>query len=78
MSDLTGPIGFLLIESAPHDGTFIRLRFRPGLMMPAEREVVAQWQQHDEMPVGGWWFDREGFYVTPGPLFWAPESGRLQ
>lgn len=72
ITDLTGPIGFQHIETAPRDGTFVRLRFRPWLLMPAEHEVVARWEPHDEMKAGGWWFDRKGCYVTPGPLFWAP------
>lgn len=69
MSEITGPIGFAHIESAPRDGTFIRLRFRPGFGRE-EIEVIAQWQAHDEMPAGGAWFDVHGRYVTPGPLFW--------
>lgn len=78
VGDLAGPIGFRLIEHAPHDRTFVRLRFRPALWMPAEHEVVAQWQPHAEMKAGGWWFTRDGGYVSPGPLFWAPEHGGFQ
>lgn len=70
-SDWAGPIGFRLIETAPRDGTFIRLRFRPGCGRE-NLEAVGQWQEHDEMPTGGSWFDRQGNYITPGPLFWAP------
>jgi len=71
MADLTGPIGFQHIETAPRDGTFIRLRFRPGLSRE-EREAVGQWQIHPLMPAGGAWLDPEGYYITPGALFWAP------
>lgn len=69
---------FRAIDSAPKDGTYVRLRFRPWLLMPADFEVIGQWQPHDEMPAGGWWFDREGCYVTPGPVSWAPEFGGFQ
>lgn len=75
MKEIAGPVGFANIESAPRDGSFVRLRFRPALWMTAEHEIEAQWQRHEEMKVGGWWFDRQGYYVTPGPLFWAPIAG---
>lgn len=60
---------------APKDGTFVRLRFRPGVGREL-REAVGQWQAHEEMLAGGAWFDREGNYITPGPYMWAPEHGR--
>lgn len=72
MNELTGPDGFRFMEDAPHDGTFVRLRFRPSVWTSIEHEVVAQWRPHVEMKAGGWWFDRQGYYVTPGPLLWAP------
>lgn len=75
--NLNPPEGFKNVASAPKDGTFIRLRFRPGLGREAW-EVVAKWAKHDDMPAGGWWFDRDGCYVTPGPLYWAPEQGGIQ
>lgn len=73
-----GPIGFRHIETAPKDGTFVRLRFRPGLWMPDDHEVEARWEPHEEMVAGGWWFTIDGGYVTPGPLFWAPVRERKQ
>lgn len=70
MSEICGPIGFQHIETAPRDGRFVRLRFRPGLGRE-NLEAVGHWQPHAEMPAGGAWFDRDGFYISPGPLFWA-------
>lgn len=72
MKEIVGPVGFQNIENAPRDGSFVRLRFRPTLVMPEDHEVVGRWQPHEEMPAGGWWFTRDGCYITPGPLFWAP------
>lgn len=72
MVDFSGPFGFRHIETAPRDGTFIRLRFRPGFGREG-MEAIGQWQPHQEMKSGGSWFDRDGSYITPGPLFWAPE-----
>lgn len=72
MIEFAGPDGFRFMEDAPRDGSFVRLRFRPSVWMPDDHEIVAHWQPHEEMKVGGWWFDRDGYYVTPGPLFWAP------
>ncbi len=69
MTDLTGPTGFQHIDTAPRDGSFVRLRFRR-----VEGEQVGQWLAKDHMKAGGAWFDRDGFYVTPGPLFWAPTT----
>lgn len=68
MTDRSGPIGFGHIETAPRDGTFVRLRFG-GLH--EDREEIGHWQAHAHMKCGGAWFDRAGFYITPGPLFWA-------
>ena len=73
--EMNGPIGFSLIETAPRDGSFIRLRFRTGMLVPENYERIGQWQRHDEMKAGGAWFDSEGHYITPGPLFWAPTVG---
>lgn len=69
-AEITGPIGFQHIETAPRDGSFVRLRFRPGFGRE-DREEVGHWQVHEDMKAGGSWFDRDGFYITPGPLFWA-------
>lgn len=66
-----------LIATAPRDGTFIRLKVREGVLRK-NTEFVGHWQRHDEMPAGGAWFDREGFYLTPGPIYWKPEQGRFQ
>lgn len=76
MTDLTGPIGFQHIETAPHDGSWVRLRFRRR-----EDEEIGQWQNHAHMKTGGSWFDRSGHYITPGPLFWSlahPSQQRAQ
>ena len=70
------PPGFKSIAIAPRDGSYIRLRFRAGI--GRDQEVVGQWQPHEEMPAGGHWFDPDGNYITPGPLFWAPENGGFQ
>lgn len=72
---LIPPPGFKYLDTAPFDGTFIRLRCRPGIGRD-NRETVGQWRV---MPDGfcGWW-DRSGFYISPGPLFWAPEHGAIQ
>lgn len=69
--------GFKPISSAPRDGTYVRLRFRPGIGRDG-LEAIGQWQPHDEMPAGGSWFDRDGCYITPGPTCWAPEIGSFQ
>lgn len=69
---------FRPISVAPRDGTFVRLRFRPFILRPADHEQIGQWQAHDEMPAGGAWFDRGGHYITPGPIEWAPEIGGFQ
>ena len=66
------------IVSAPRDGTFVRLFFRPGLMRDGLEPRTGQWQAHAEMPAGGAWFDRGGHYITPGPIAWAPEMGTYQ
>lgn len=69
--DFAGPIGFQHIDSAPRDGRYLRLRFRPGFGRE-DREEIGQWQRHDHMKAGGSWFDRHGHYISPGALFWAP------
>jgi hypothetical protein len=69
MIEITGPVGFAHIESAPRDGSWLRLRFRRR-----EDEETGQWLAHPEMKAGGSWFDRRGCYITPGPLFWAPHT----
>lgn len=66
---------FKPIDTAPRDGAFVRLRFRPWLLMPADHELIGQWQDHAEMPAGGAWFTRAGEYVSPVPTRWAPEHG---
>jgi hypothetical protein len=72
------PDGFKTIDCAPRDGTFVRLRFRPGILMMGDHEELGAWRPDASMIAGGWWFNRGGFYVTPGPLFWAPEEGGFQ
>lgn len=72
---MNAPHGFRPINSAPRDGTFMRLRFRPGILRPADREEIGAWQAHSDMPAGGSWFTRAGEYISPGPLYWAPETG---
>lgn len=67
---------FRVMTVAPRDGTFIRLIFRP-FMGCAQPDVIGQWQDHEEMPAGGAWFDRSGYYITPGPIGWLPEHGTL-
>ena len=62
---------------APRDGTYIRLCFRDLFDTPRPT-VVAQWQDHTVLPAGGHWFDRDGNYVTPGPIAWQPEHGSVQ
>ena len=74
MDDRAGPIGFRHIETAPKDGTFVRLRFGQHSILSRADEEIGQWQEHEYMKAGGAWFDRDGFYVTPGPLFWAPAT----
>lgn len=69
MTDMAGPTGFQFIETAPRDGTFIRLRFRRD-----PREEIGQWQRHTEMPAGGSWFDEQGGYITPGPIYWCARA----
>ena len=69
MTEFHGPIGFRHIETAPRDGSFVRLRFG-GLY--EGREQIGRWQSHQHMKAGGAWFDRAGFYISPGPLFWKP------
>lgn len=69
--DTAGPIGFQHIETAPKE-KYVRLRFRPGLLRPEDREEIGIWLARPEMPAGGSWFDEDGNYITPGPLFWAP------
>ncbi len=71
---LEPPPGFRRLDTAPHDGTFIRLRFRPGLGRETW-EIVGRWQVMED-GYSGWW-DREGVRITPGPLFWAPEQGKI-
>ncbi len=71
------PTGFKPLATAPRDGTFVRLRFRPGLGRETW-ESIGQWQPREDMPAGGHWFDHDGYYITPGPLFWAPENGGFQ
>lgn len=75
---IRAPEGFRSIASAPRDGTFVRLRFRPGVGRETW-ETAGQWRALSgaDLP-GGAWFDRDGNYVTPGPLFWAPEQGQWQ
>jgi hypothetical protein len=65
---------FRPIASAPRDGTFIRLRFRPNILRPAEEEAIGCWQDDAILPAGGYWRDREGGYIG-GPMLWAPEAG---
>ncbi len=65
------------ICTAPRDGTFIRLRCRPGMGRSLD-PVIGHWQSHEEMKVGGWWFDRDGNYISPGPIEWAPENSEFQ
>lgn len=77
MRDIDGLTGFKPIGTAPKDGTFVRLRFAPGLGRE-HWEAVGQWQPHHEMKSGGAWFDRDGYYISPGPVVWAPETGRFQ
>lgn len=69
------PAGFKYIDTAPLDGTYIRLRFRPGLGRE-NWEAVGQWKITDGGFVG--WWERNGDRIMPGPLFWAPEHGGLQ
>lgn len=64
------------LSTAPRDGTFIRLQLR-GVLGGRPSETVGQWQGHDEMSVGGSWFDREGNYITPAPIMWQPEHGAI-
>lgn len=68
MRDLTGPVGYQHIETAPKDGTWLRFQFR---RVEYEDEVIGRWEPHAEMKTGGSWFDRQGCYITPGPIFWA-------
>ncbi len=68
--EIAGPVGFHFIETAPRDGTFVRLRFRPGIGRE-DREEIGQWQPHTEMKSGGAWFRQDGSYITPGPLYFA-------
>jgi hypothetical protein len=70
----TSPVGFKPIETAPKDGTFIRLKPR----FAWARETVGCWVAHAEMKAGGAWFDTEGYYVTPYPRYWAPQNGSFQ
>lgn len=72
--DTAGPTGFQHIETAPKE-KYVRLRFRPGLNRE-DREEIGIWLPHSEMPAGGAWFDEDGNYITPGPLFWAPTIDR--
>lgn len=69
MSDVSGPVGYQHIETAPKDGSWLRFRFR---RVEYDDEVIGRWELHAEMKTGGSWFDRDGCYITPGPLFWAP------
>lgn len=64
-----GPVGFQHIETAPKDGSWLRFRFRN---VEYKKEIVGRWEPHAEMNTGGSWFDPDGCYITPGPLFWAP------
>lgn len=68
MRDTLGPVGFKFIDSAPRDGSFLRLRFGANF---GDREEIGQWQSHDEMKAGGHWFDEQGYYITPGPVYWC-------
>lgn len=68
MTDVAGPVGYQHIETAPKDGSWLRFRFR---RVEHANEVVGRWESHAEMKTGGSWFDREGCYITPGPIFWA-------
>lgn len=71
MSEITGPVGFQHIDTAPKDGTLVRLRFRPGLGRE-DREEIGLWVESEAMIGRGHWLSDEGYYITPGPLFWAP------
>jgi hypothetical protein len=66
------------IATAPRDGTFVRLYFRPGFGRETANGILGQWQVHEEMPAGGSWFDKAGNYITPGPIAWLPETGTYQ
>lgn len=78
MKEIVGPTGFRNIEDAPRDGSFVRLRFRPSVWMSDDHEVQARWVADAGMRADGWWCDRQGYYVTPGPLFWAPISPLME
>lgn len=71
--DMTGPIGFRHIETAPRDGSWILLRFRRR-----EDEVRGRWKPDAHLKAGGFWCDIQGFWITPGPLFWSPVSNGHQ
>jgi hypothetical protein len=70
--EAAGPIGFRFIEDAPRDGTFVRLRFRR-----VEGERIGRWVPDAALKGGGAWFDSDGGYITPGPIYWASAHRRI-
>lgn len=63
---------WMRIETAPRDGTFLRLRSRASPLYPHGYQTQGRWEPHEEMPAGGAWFDADGNYVSPYPIAWAP------
>jgi hypothetical protein len=75
MDDVAGPIGSQHIETAPRDGTPVRLRFQrgDGSIVDSMRpdETVGRWLAIEDMKTGGAWFDLDANYLL-GPVYWAP------
>jgi hypothetical protein len=70
------PLGFKYIDTAPHDGTFIRLQFNPLRLLDIQHpEMVGQFRIEEGGKFCGW-FNKEGEYL-PWPLFWAPVEGAI-
>lgn len=68
------PAGFKYIDTAPLDGTFVRLAYRPLRLMNIQYpEAVGQFRNDDGF-LG--WFGRDGGLLH-WPLFWAPVEGSI-
>lgn len=68
------PAGFKYIDTAPLDGTFVRIAYRPLRLMNIQYpEAVGQFR-NDNGFLG--WFGRDGGLLH-WPLFWAPAQGSV-
>lgn len=65
------PPGFKRLDTAPFDGTFVRLRYRPFVGCD-QGERIGRWRVMPDGFMG--WFNKDD-EVVGAPLFWAPIDG---